>query len=250
MALCCIGGVCIPYSALLPLCLLGLKWIWEKLCLLFLGRRPETTKSSSLLEETTTTTTTTNKDNNKQRRSSKAKATTASTVSTTSSSSMDDKPEQNDDNEADCSCCGGGGATDTTTTTTTSTTFKSRHDDGPTMIASESEWKTLLQQVSIVVVKMTAVWCQPCKNIDPYWQQLIVAAQQQQQESSGNYTKIGYAVVDVDALDAVAAQYQVAALPTFLAIHTPNNAVLQRYSGSTEAALQAFFQKVHENKNK
>ncbi|GKY99499.1 hypothetical protein MPSEU_000904100 [Mayamaea pseudoterrestris] len=31
MALCCIGGVCIPYSALLPLLVWGLRWIIEKL---------------------------------------------------------------------------------------------------------------------------------------------------------------------------------------------------------------------------
>lgn len=31
MALCCIGGVCVPYSAILPLLALGLKWVVEKL---------------------------------------------------------------------------------------------------------------------------------------------------------------------------------------------------------------------------
>lgn len=31
MALCCIGGVCIPYSALIPLLIYGLKWILSKL---------------------------------------------------------------------------------------------------------------------------------------------------------------------------------------------------------------------------
>ena len=31
MALCCIGGVCIPYSALLPLLVWGLRWLVEKM---------------------------------------------------------------------------------------------------------------------------------------------------------------------------------------------------------------------------
>jgi thiol-disulfide isomerase/thioredoxin len=31
MALCCIGGVCIPYSALVPLIVWGLRWLVEKL---------------------------------------------------------------------------------------------------------------------------------------------------------------------------------------------------------------------------
>jgi thioredoxin 1 len=31
MSLCCIGGVCIPYSALLPLLVWGLRWLIEKL---------------------------------------------------------------------------------------------------------------------------------------------------------------------------------------------------------------------------
>lgn len=31
MTLCCIGGVCVPYSAVLPLLALGLKWVVEKL---------------------------------------------------------------------------------------------------------------------------------------------------------------------------------------------------------------------------
>ena len=31
MSLCCIGGVCVPYSAVVPICLLGLKWVASKL---------------------------------------------------------------------------------------------------------------------------------------------------------------------------------------------------------------------------
>ena len=31
MSLCCIGGVCVPYSAVVPICLLGLKWVAAKL---------------------------------------------------------------------------------------------------------------------------------------------------------------------------------------------------------------------------
>lgn len=31
MALCCIGGVCVPYTALLPILVLGLQWILQKL---------------------------------------------------------------------------------------------------------------------------------------------------------------------------------------------------------------------------
>jgi thioredoxin 1 len=31
MSLCCIGGVCVPYSAIVPICILGLKWVAVKL---------------------------------------------------------------------------------------------------------------------------------------------------------------------------------------------------------------------------
>lgn len=31
MALCCIGGVCIPYTAIIPLLLYGLQWVLQKL---------------------------------------------------------------------------------------------------------------------------------------------------------------------------------------------------------------------------
>ena len=31
MALCCIGGVCVPYSAIIPLALMGLRWLVSKL---------------------------------------------------------------------------------------------------------------------------------------------------------------------------------------------------------------------------
>jgi hypothetical protein len=34
MALCCIGGICIPYSALAPLIVLGMRWVIEKLAAL------------------------------------------------------------------------------------------------------------------------------------------------------------------------------------------------------------------------
>lgn len=57
-----------------------------------------------------------------------------------------------------------------------------------------------------VVIKFTATWCQPCKRIQPLFEQLA-----SQYESS-----ICFAVSDVDKEDSLAARANIRSLPTFL----------------------------------
>ena len=199
--LCCIGGVCIPYTAILPLCVWALKWLWDKL-LVVLGKKQPTSTPPQPLQ---------------QRRSAKTKS--SSTVST------------DQDDEADCcSCCGDGGS-------------------GPLLaptiplIESEPAWSKFVQDYELLVIKFTAPWCQPCRTIQGPWEDWM-----QQHGAQLNGRRIGWASVNVDSVDAVAAQYSVAALPTFLVLENPTTTtqekpvVVNRYSGSAPASLYEFLQ--------
>ncbi|EGD79385.1 thioredoxin h isoform 1 [Salpingoeca rosetta] len=57
-----------------------------------------------------------------------------------------------------------------------------------------------------LVVKFTAVWCKPCKAIQPHYQQLAA-------KLPGIFLQ-----VDVDEVDELADRYRVNALPTFLVV--------------------------------
>lgn len=169
MALCCIGGVCIPYSALVPLLVYALKWLVEKLVTAGLlpksletelatrlGRPPSTRKEPPSLQETTD------------------------------------------------SCC---------------SIVK--------VIDDEDQWAALVSSSDTpVVVKFTAVWCHPCKAIQPVFEQLA------------DEHRALFVTVDVDELDSVTAEYGIAMMPTFGVIK--NGKMVARYSGSDQEKLRAF----------
>ena len=162
MSVCCIGGVCIPYSAIIPLLLLGLKWLAEKLARV--GLLPESLVNQLGLAALASQTT--NKDS---------------------------------------SCCN-------TTTSSTSSCSKLVHS-----VESMEDWTAVQQQHELVVVKFTASWCRPCKEIAPVYAHL-----------SEKYDHAHFVQVDVDELDEVAAQHNVAVMPTFVVL----------YQGTTVSSLR------------
>ncbi|XP_021908202.1 thioredoxin H1-like [Carica papaya] len=70
-------------------------------------------------------------------------------------------------------------------------------------------WKEQLnkgnESKKLVVVDFTASWCPPCRFIAPYLSEL-----------AKKFTDIIFLKVDVDELQAVAAEWDVEAMPTFL----------------------------------
>jgi thiol-disulfide isomerase/thioredoxin len=201
MTLCCIGGVCIPYSALLPVAVWCLQWLVEKLGLKsyipdswwnLLQSKKEQKKNKSLLE-------------GKQ-------PSCCSTVACTPDSSVHD----ND-------------ATSNSSQVGTGTGLVRSID-------SENEWEQLLlaskdkSKGVVVMAKFTATWCRPCHAIQPVYEALAAAA--------ADNKSVIFGTIDVDELDAVASDLKVAILPTVVVVK--GGVVVDRYTGSHAGQLQDF----------
>jgi thioredoxin 1 len=206
MALCCIGGVCIPYTAIVPFMILGLKWIFEKLAAAGLIPAAIQERANSFLsnggnKSTCCSSATPNTCNNgsssttKLRRGKK----TSSTLSSSSSSSS--------------SCC------------------DAAAPNGVIFVKTIDEWNSIVNNNNTTVIcKMTASWCGPCKAIQPVFEELA--------NNQNKTAKVLFCVVDVDELDTFAAQHRVAMLPTFLVLKREGGEVVDRYSGSSEQKLR------------
>uniref|UniRef100_A0A7S1D9Q3 Thioredoxin domain-containing protein n=1 Tax=Cyclophora tenuis TaxID=216820 RepID=A0A7S1D9Q3_CYCTE len=213
MSVCCIGGVCIPYTAILPVILLGLKWIVEKLTSMgllpksiqgWLGPGTTATKSSSCCASSTTCgKSTTTKAINGETKT--REATAMSSLAT---------PENNASGTSTSSStttCGGGGG------------------GAVLSIESEEDWERVVVSPEdkdvVVVVQFTAAWCKPCKEMAPLFAEL-----------AQNYPRGQFCQVDVDEFDEIASQHKIAMMPTFVVLKNQNT--LDRMMGSNPSRLE------------
>lgn len=72
-------------------------------------------------------------------------------------------------------------------------------------INSPNEFKTLINESSLVLVDFTATWCGPCKRIKP----TIKALQSE-------YTNVVFCEIDVDENQDICQIYNISSMPTFL----------------------------------
>ena len=200
MAALCIGGVCIPYTAIVPAVFLFLKWVLAQLGLMSVKEGDGSACCGSACCGSTSAN---GRDGDagssrtlKPRRSKLGKS--RSTISNASSS---------------------GGIAGT--------------DGSVKNIESADEWSRIVSgggsggpRQRSVVVKMTADWCGPCKAIDPFYQSL-----------AKKYDAT-FARIDVDELDDVAAELSVAMMPTFVVLDR-NGKELGRVAGASEGKLEA-----------
>jgi thioredoxin 1 len=138
MTLCCIGGVCIPYSALLPLAVWCLQWLVEKLGL-------KTYIPSSwwnMLQPS--------------KKATSKQASCCSTAASTPDPSLHDVTTTKDDSSA--SVAGLVRSIEST--------------EEWTQLVSCSDQKKEV----VVVAKFTATWCRPCQAIQPVFESLAAAA--------------------------------------------------------------------------
>lgn len=80
-------------------------------------------------------------------------------------------------------------------------------------IQSDIEFQNELKALNLIVVDFYALWCGPCRNIAPIFEQL-----------SSKYPMVTFLKVNVDSCPNIAATYSVKAMPTFLFIK--NNQVI------------------------
>jgi thioredoxin 1 len=219
MSVCCIGGVCIPYTAFFPLLLLILKWMAQKLSFLL----PESLQQRLLKKQNDETDHEKEEDgcccnDNKTVISKQLSSKTAATTTTSSESSSLSNDDDDDDDDDE----GGGGAV--------------------TTISSQQEWKELLLNDSsyYIVCKFTATWCVPCQQIAPTFAELAAAC------SSSSSKKTKFVQVDVDDCDEIAAQYRVAMMPTFIILSQQSTEVVGTYRGSNPEQLRKF---IHQHVN-
>ena len=208
MALCCIGGVCIPYTAIIPLLIYGFQWLLQKLA--DLGLLPE-----SLCQQLRGFMIT-----------------------------IRDKPKD----VGEDSCCStkekssktsnlrrGKQSKDTVPLSSNGDTESKTTDHGSTLTTIESpeDWEQSVatSDEMIVICKFTATWCKPCKEIQPLFESLS-------RTTNGDRTVAKFIVVDVDVLDDVASTYKVISLPTFISLQ--NGRVIDKYSGSSPDQLKKF----------
>jgi thiol-disulfide isomerase/thioredoxin len=225
MALCCIGGVCIPYTALLPLLVLGLQWLLQQLSAAGLLPTSWTSTLNQYLSMATG-----------QQRGAKDSSSSSSCCGTNDVKSHLRRGKQSKMNDSS-SCCA---------------------DAEPTTAAgvvvhctTEEEWERLVQRSTTttahtaLTVKFTAAWCKPCQKI-----QLVFAALQQQNQNDADNTttqqKIQLVTVDVDGCDGLAGSLQILSLPTFMLLdprtQRPIGGPSSSYSGSDETRLQRWWE--------
>ena len=199
MAALCIGGVCIPYTAIVPAVFLFLKWVLAQVGLMSAVKKGDGSAccgSTSAAANGEDGNTDSSSRTLKPRRSKLGKS--RSTISNGSSS---------------------GGIAGT--------------DGSVKNIDSTEEWRRRVNgggsggpRQRSIVVKMTADWCGPCKAIDPFYQSLA-------KKYDATFVRI-----DVDDLDDVAAELSVAMMPTFVVLDR-NGKEVGRVAGASEGKLEA-----------
>ncbi|KAK7827687.1 thioredoxin h5 [Quercus suber] len=83
---------------------------------------------------------------------------------------------------------------------------------------------------SRVVIDFSATWCGPCQFIEPTFKEL-----------SSKYTNVDFVKIDVDELEAVAQEFAVEAMPTF--IFVKKGKVVDKVVGARKDELQTKIEK-------
>mmetsp|Transcript_1425 Transcript_1425/g.2607 ORF Transcript_1425/g.2607 Transcript_1425/m.2607 type:complete len:213 (+) Transcript_1425:223-861(+) len=209
MSAICLCGVCIPYSAILPLLLV----LFQYLCrpLYRLGLIPEVLAKKLGIASSSSSSSSSCCKSAAEKETS---ATTSfiSTESSISSTAADDTTAQQQQQQ--------------------------QQDEKQTIIqiTSQEQLQKLMQtQPQIIILKFTADWCKPCKVIQPLYQKLANI-------HCSNSTKVVFGIVDVDEVEEVASEFKVAMMPTFIVLR--DGKVVEKMSGANEKKLEDLVQQV------
>ncbi|KAJ3306579.1 Cytoplasmic thioredoxin isoenzyme 2 [Kappamyces sp. JEL0829] len=100
----------------------------------------------------------------------------------------------------------------------------------PQVVASVSEFESVLSEHELVIVDFHATWCGPCKMIAPKYEAF-----------SNTYTKLHFIKLDVDEVPEVAEKAEVRAMPTFQIYK--NGQKVEEIVGADPAKLEAAIKK-------
>jgi thioredoxin 1 len=241
MALCCIGGVCIPYTALLPLLVLGLQWILKMLAQAGLLPSSWTSTLHRYLQHSASST------KKKKNDSSSSSSTCCDTNNAGDNRNRLRRGKQSkvSDVTAATACCASNDNNNT------------KNKDVVVHCTTEDEWENLVRTTtaSAMVVKFTATWCQPCQKIQPVFAALCAAAASSTSSTNDDdddgilvgRKEVQWATVDVDGCDGLASNLQVLSLPTFLLLDRQTQTVIgTSYSGSDETKLREWWKAASE----
>eukprot|EP01035_Chromulina_nebulosa_P018595 gene18595-24322_t len=81
------------------------------------------------------------------------------------------------------------------------------------------------------ILRFTASWCKPCKQIEPLFNQLAKENE-----------NINFVNIDVDSFDELAAKYKALKIPLFILFKDAKE--VERLSGSDENSIKRFIQTI------
>jgi thioredoxin 1 len=102
-------------------------------------------------------------------------------------------------------------------------------------IQSKEHFHSIVSTYSKVIIKFTASWCKPCKNIHPLYEQLALEYSTITPEEKN---KIHFCIVDVDEVEDVGSICNVSAMPTFIFFHQGQK--ISSIQGANEMKLKSF----------
>jgi thioredoxin 1 len=97
------------------------------------------------------------------------------------------------------------------------------------VINSQQHLQSVLSQNKYVFIDFWATWCPPCKMIAPIFEQLASANTRE--------GKFVFAKVDVDEQNAIAQEYGITAMPTFVLVK--DGKAIQSIRGANPPAIKA-----------
>lgn len=105
------------------------------------------------------------------------------------------------------------------------------HAAGTIVVTSTEQYSSLVSgSSSASIVEFGASWCKKCKAISPQITQLAAAN-----------PSIAVLTVDIDELQELSTELGISSVPQLIAY--VNGSIVDRYSGSSESELDAFFKK-------